>query len=201
MKIGILGGTFDPIHNGHIKMAEAAFNELSLDKVFIIPTNIPPHKHYNREVSANDRINMCRLATKSYNYIEVSDLEIKREGISYTFLTLREIKDKYKDSELYFIIGADMFLTIQNWKEPIEIFKLANICVFNRAGIDKLTLEEHYNNLMLKYGDIINILFLDIPIVDISSTDVRTMIKAGFDIGRFVPECVKGYIIENKLYL
>ena len=123
-RIGILGGTFNPIHNGHIQMAKYSHDAAKLDKVILMPTFVPPHKESANLVSCEHRFNMCRLASAELPYAEVSDFEIKLEGKSYTYRTLQLLKSQNENDDFYFIVGADMFLSMQNWKNPEIIFRL-----------------------------------------------------------------------------
>ena len=141
-KIAMFGGSFNPIHNAHINLATAFIKKLKLDKLLLIPTAEPPHKSDSEMVSAEHRLNMCRLASEDIKKIEVSDIEIKREGKSYTVDTLKQLREMYPESELYLITGADMFMTLDEWKNPEEIFSLAAICTVPRNDDDIKNLEE-----------------------------------------------------------
>ena len=136
MKIAMFGGSFDPIHNGHVSLAHAFVDTLCLEKVLIIPTHYPPHKQKKTTVTPQQRLDMCRLAFEGEELFEVSDIEIKREGKSYTYMTLEELSIIYPDDELYLITGADMFMTIDQWKEPEIIFRHAVICGVPRDDDD-----------------------------------------------------------------
>ena len=116
MKIGMFGGSFNPIHNGHIELAKAMYKELKLDKLLIMPSYIPPHKFVDSAAFPDQRFEMCCLAAKDIDGFEVSNIEIKRQGASYTYLTLKELKAIYPEDELYLLMGADMFMTLQDWK-------------------------------------------------------------------------------------
>lgn len=133
-KIAMFGGTFNPIHNGHLCLAKTFVRQLQLDKVLLVPTYAPPHKQYQDTTSPEDRFQMCRLAAEDINDLEALDLEIKRQGPSYTVDTLCQLKKEHPEEELYLITGGDMFLTIQNWKEAQEIMRLAVICGFRGIG-------------------------------------------------------------------
>ncbi len=133
-RIGILGGTFDPPHNGHIALAFAALAQLQLDRIIFIPANKPPHKPETVISSANDRLNMLRLAIDSIKDFDLSEIELHRPGNSYTIETLSELKAVYPDDEFYFIIGADNVAEMEGWHKPEEIFKLATIAAANRPG-------------------------------------------------------------------
>ena len=175
-KIGILGGTFDPIHNAHIQTALYFYDYLGLDKVIFIPANIPPHKEKLSSTTAIDRLKMCKLALKEYLDFEVSDIEICRGGESYTFETLYELRKIYSSYMFYFILGADMFITIDKWKNPQKIFDSAVLCTVQRNDIDK--------NILIKYAKKIEKLGAKSIISDfkpdnVSSTNIRSKIYNG----------------------
>lgn len=196
-KIGILGGTFDPIHNAHIQTALYFYDYLGLDKVIFIPANIPPHKEKLSSTTAIDRLKMCKLALKGYLDFEVSDIEICRGGESYTFETLYELRKIYSSYMFYFILGADMFITIDKWKNPQKIFDSAVLCTVQRNDIDK--------NILIKYAKKIEKLGAKSIISDfkpdnVSSTNIRSKIYNNKDISNLVPCAVEDYIYKNKLY-
>ena len=132
MKTGIFGGTFNPVHKGHIMLAEYCMDSVRLDRIIMIPTAVPPHKISKNLASENDRLNMCELACKGKKNFSVSDIEIKRQGKSYTYETVTQLKEIYPDDHLYTIMGADMFLTLDRWKNPKIILSplLSVICIF-----------------------------------------------------------------------
>lgn len=192
MKIGILGGTFNPIHNGHLELAKAAYEQYSLDKVLIMVSSNPPHKAGQEIVPVSHRNNMVRLAIKPYDYFEFSDFEQKREGYIYTAETLTLLKKEFPMNDYYFIIGGDSLENIEKWYHP-EIV-LAN-CILLAAGRDEL-----FNEALSRRIDEINKKFnADVRMVklrkiDVSSTEIRS---GSFDN---VPEAVLDYIKENRLY-
>ena len=196
-KIAILGGTFNPIHNGHIHLAKQFAERINADKVLLIPTFKPPHKTVKDFASNNDRLQMCRLAAKETNF-EVSDIEFRRKGISYTSDTLKELKKEYPNSEFYFISGEDMFLTLKKWHEPNTIFKLAVVCAAPRSN-DGMQPLLNYAGELEKIGA--KSLIEDIKYLPISSTMVRNAVKNGKDIEKLVPMKVADYIAKNNLYL
>ena len=198
MKIGIMGGTFNPVHNAHIKLALSAYEELNLDKVLFMPSKKPPHKDNNVILSDEVRSDMIKLAIKPYNFFEFSDFELIRNTTTYTSETL-ELLDINDDNTYYFIMGADSFINILNWNRPEVIMKHAHIVVSVRDGIDTDKLEEHMRYLCKNYNAKISI--LHIGFMDISSTYIRNSIKEGKDISEFMPEEVEEYIKSNKLYV
>ncbi len=139
MKVALYGGAFNPVHSEHLNIVLAAKRALGLDKVIVIPTNISPHKKGVLSARGKDRLSMCRLAFEGVNGVEVSDVELKRGGVSYSYVTCRHFKKIYGGDELYFIIGADMLQTFGLWKEPDEILKCATLAVCARENTGELT--------------------------------------------------------------
>lgn len=198
MKIIIFGGTFNPIHNGHIHLAECFADILKADRVILIPTNVPPHKRAPDLADAEDRLAMCRLAAESDKRFSVSDIEIARGGQSYTSETLAELHRQYPEAELYLITGEDMFLTLEEWHDPQVIYQLATICAVPRSPKGTGALLE-YAKKIEQNGAKTRI--EDIPYYPISSTMIREAVKAGKSISSLVPAAVERYIREKKLYL
>lgn len=196
ISVGIFGGTFDPIHNGHIKLALTAYRELCLDKVIIIPAYIPPHKTENKITDEIHRVNMTRLAVEEYPFLEVSTLEIDRKGKSYTADTLTTLKEQY--NRLVFILGADSYMALEGWYHPEIIFNKAEIACAYRDGIDRTVLMEMADKYERQYNGVSHI--LGMPDTDISSTDIRKMISQDEDVKGLVPDIVMTYIKDNKLY-
>ncbi len=198
MKIAMFGGSFNPIHNGHIMLAKAFAKELSLDKLLIIPTYIPPHKLGDYSVSPEQKLDMCRLAVKDIPFAEVSDIEIKRQGASYTYMTLQELKKIHPHDELYLITGADMFMTIHQWKNPEIIFQLATICGVprNDDDISHLAQQAEYLHTLGAKTYILNA-----NIMTVSSTQIRNNISQNQSISGLVPPEVESYILKNRLYV
>ncbi len=201
-RIGILGGTFNPIHMGHLIMAEEVCQHLHLSKVLFIPTYIPPHKYVNDLAEAHHRNQMVKAAISGKSKFEVSDLEIMREGWSYTIDTVQEILDHYgKDSEVFLIIGADSLNELELWKNIKRLSQLCHFVIVNRPGFKteaSARLVEIIGN-----DNILDMerLRIEIDPVGISSTDIRKRIKDSVDLNNLVPECVKTYIKKHGLYL
>ena len=187
MRIGILGGTFNPVHIGHLILAEEAREKLGLDKIIFIPTALPPHKDNLNIAPAADRLKMLKLAIKGNKYFTVSDVEIKRQGRSYTIDTLKELKRKYSQDDLYFIIGSDLLKYLNEWKDLNEIIKMVKFVVATRPGFP---LEEipHY------------IKTLAIRAVDVSGFEVRQCVAQNKSFGYLVTDRVFDYIKKRKLY-
>ena len=197
-KIGVFGGTFNPIHNGHVSLGVYCKDELSLDKLMLIPTYTPPHKSSNELAEEEHRVNMCKLATEQYGYFEVSDIEIERKGKSYTYETLKSLKEIYTEDELYLIVGADMFLTLDKWKNPQSIFKNATIVAVPRNDDDKNDLVYYYDSTIKKLGA--KAIVLENPVVQVSSTYIRENIDNYQLIKSLIDSNVYEYIVKNKLY-
>ena len=197
MKTAMFGGSFDPIHNGHVSLAKAFVETLGLERVLIIPTFYPPLKQKKTAVTSEQRLEMCRLAFEGEELFEVSDIEIRREGKSYTYMTLEELSELYPDDELYLITGADMFMTIDEWKNPEIIFSHAVICGVPRDDDDISDLREKAKKLSAMGA---RTEILDPGIMTVSSTEIRRRVSDGESISGLVPPLVEDYIIENGLY-
>lgn len=196
-KLGMLGGTFNPIHLGHIGLAQAFISSLGLDRVLLIPASVPPHKEAPRLASAQDRFNMCQIAARGHDKIEACRLELERDGKSYTADTLRSLKELYPKAQLYLITGADMFLTLQDWREPETIFSLATICTAPRGGAGRETLMEHAKFLKT-LGARCEV--LKEPIMQVSSSTIRQAAASGGDAAPLTGAGVAEYIRTNGLY-
>jgi nicotinate-nucleotide adenylyltransferase len=188
-KLGIFGGAFDPSHNAHLTAAESAREECGLDLVLFVPTSIPPHKPQSVE-SYDNRLELVKRAVKSNPYFEVSDMERRREGASYTVDTLEEMGRAYPGTQLFLLIGMDEALDFMSWRKPERVMELADPIVFCRPGVRKDKLPE----LVTK-----NAHFIDMNL-DISSTAIRQFIREGKSINKLVPENVCAYIKEKGLY-
>lgn len=197
MRIAVYGGTFNPIHNGHIHLAEQFARILGADKVLLIPTREPPHKIAVDLAPARDRLEMCRLASAD-KLFEASDVEFRRPAPSYTSDTLLELKAKYQNSEFFLITGEDMFLTIQDWHEPQTIYSLATLCAAPRSAEGLPSLLEHADFLKRSGARTV---VENIEYLPISSTMVRNAVKSGKSIAGLVPPAVAEYILGNNLYL
>lgn len=195
-KIGIMGGTFDPIHYGHLRAADEAHAAFGLSEVIFIPTGEPPHKAGERVSSAEDRYIMTILATVDCPYFSVSRLEIDKTGKSYTINTLRRLNSipDYSDAEFYFITGLDAVLDIVSWKNSEEIMKLCKFVAVSRHGYTHSKMEDLPKDLRSA------IIPLEIPLLAISSTGLRERIKINRSIRFLVPPSVEHYIKKNSLY-
>ena len=199
-KLGIFGGTFAPIHNGHINAAITFYDRMGLDRLIIMPAFIPPHKKISEDDDPEKRLEMCRLAfSGEKRNIVVSDHEIEQGGKSYTYLTLRHYAAPGRD--ITFLVGTDMFLSLDRWKRPEEIFSLARIALIRREAEDCATeamIAEAKEKFRLDYNA--DIADIKCPAVEISSTEVRMLAAEGRDITGLVPDAVRDYIIKNRLY-
>jgi nicotinate-nucleotide adenylyltransferase len=198
MKTGVLGGTFDPVHAGHISIAETAAIKLSLDKVILVPAGRPMTRPDQSVTPAEHRLKMLRLAVKGKPRLKVSDIEIKRPGPSFTIDTLREIQQKHgSKAEIYFILGWDSLEQLPQWREPAEIIKLCVLAAVPRPGCRKPDL----NALEPKIPGISGrVIFLNEPNIDISATEIREKIAGGKTVENLVPGPVADYIKKHKLY-
>ena len=198
MKTGIYGGTFNPIHNGHLHIVEEFRRGLGLDRVLLIPTRVPPHKAAPDLASAGERFAMCRLAAQGKPWLELSDIEMRREGKSYTAETLEELSALYPQDQFYLLMGEDMFLTLGRWYRPETIFSLASVCTTPRSpdGLDAL------RQKALEYtGQFQARCFLEhIPYLPISSTQVRQAGARGEDVSGLVPQAVAADMKARGLY-
>lgn len=199
-KIGLMGGTFDPIHNGHLVLAEQVRTRFSLDTVYFIPVGDPPHKQNRKISSSKHRYFMTLLATITNPYFEVSKIEIEDNNISYTVNTIKKIKEIIdKDAKLYFITGADAIYELETWRNVEELLSLCNFIAASRPGIDEKKLKDKIKRLNEKYNG--NILMTSVPALAISSTDIRKRLNEGSSIKYIIPESVEHYIYKNKLYI
>ncbi len=196
--IAVFGGTFNPPHKAHLKIADYFLGELDFDSVYIIPTFVPPHKQAEDLASGEDRLEMCRLTFEDERYI-ISDIELKRQGKSYTYDTLCEILEKEKDCRIYLIVGSDMFFTFHEWYRYKDILGLCTLCVMAR---ECETEENDFTDyakavLGLESGDFI---ISHTGATVLSSSLIRYLIKTGGDAGEYLMPRVKDYIDERGLY-
>lgn len=186
-RIGILGGTFNPPHLGHLILAQEALKKLKLDKIIFIPASIPPHKEIE-DNKAHLRYKMISLASRGNPRFKVSKIELERKTISYSVDTLRILKNKYgKNTEIFFIAGSDSLNELESWKNIGEVLKLANFVIAIRPGFPIRKLKRRVK-------------FIEIPLLDISSSMIRKRIKASKSIRYLVPEKVRKFITRHRLY-
>lgn len=198
-RLGILGGTFDPVHWGHIKLAQAVAERLTLDRVLFIPALTAPHKQGLTTAPAEHRYNMTRLAVQDCAGFAVSDLELRRRGVSYTVETLRELKRRYAGWQLYFIIGGDSVSQLPTWHRITEQLELA---VFVAAGRPGYTNAGALDSVCAALGESVRqrILLLDTPEYSVSSTEIRSLARQHASLAGLTPAAVERYIYEHGLY-
>ena len=195
MRIGIYGGAFNPVHKGHVKLAEEIKEKAHLDKIIIMPSGLSPHKSSGQLIDSEHRLEMCRLAFDK-EYFEVSDLEIRREGKSYTVDTVTELKSVYPNDELYLVMGSDMLLSFHKWYRYEDILSAVTICATTRQGdISTAELRRYSVNVLKK-----EVIIIDFEPFECSSTQVRDAILEGADASSLVGEKVMAYISEKALY-
>jgi nicotinate-nucleotide adenylyltransferase len=198
MKVGLFGGTFDPVHNGHILVAETVLQKVDLAKIIFIPAGKPWLKEGRKITSAAYRLKMVELAISGNSHFEISSIEIERPGATYTVDTLVDLINKENNTELYVIIGLDSLADFPRWKNPSRLLRLCYLVVVPRPGYpipDIRSMEKELPGLKTR------LILLNAPDIDISSSEVRRRIKEGLSFKHLVPESVAEYIQENKLYV
>ena len=216
LQVGLFGGSFNPLHIGHLRAAEEVREILDLDKIIFIPSSIHPIKNEKNIVDAKYRLRMLELATRDIKDFEVSDVEMKRPGPSYTVDTLKYFKDKFKNYRIFFILGTENLAKIDTWKDYKELFKYADFAVLSRPGfnlenirdiiprglVKQFKLSENKNGkTVYKHSNGNSLVFFKIKGIRISSTTLRKLVENGKSIKYFVPDSVNKYILKNKLYL
>ena len=213
MKLGILGGTFNPVHYGHLRAAEEVCELLELDKILFIPSGKPPFKK-SELADARHRFKMTGLAVKGSPHFGISDIELKRRGVSYSVDTLGRLTAKYKNAEFFLILGIDAFLDLPSWKHPEKLLSLANLVIISRPGfsfvnlltlpylktVPKKTMEKLDKADAPDFYKSKNIFLCKITGFDVSASSIRRLITAGKSIKYLLPDSVESYIISNKLY-
>ena len=193
VKIGLFGGSFDPIHYGHLQIAEWTKNKLALDKIIFIPAAIPPHKLRSVIASAEHRFNMTQLAIQDHPDFKISDVEINRKGISYTIDTIYYFREKHhlQKNEIFLLIGGDSLIDLPTWRFPDRIVENCTVVVYQRHGADLDVIPEKY---------VKKVRILETPLIDISSTSIREKIAAGTSISTQTSPSVAQYIEKHNLY-
>jgi len=212
LRLGILGGTFDPVHLGHLRCAEEVGERLGLEKVYFVPSASPPHKTKEPVSSFEDRLFMVKLAVRDSPLLETLDIEGKREGPSYSIETLRELHSIFGPSlDMFFIIGIDAFIEIKTWKEYRKLFDYANFVIIHRPGYQATDISNVASSLGMeldrdnhRYRDTAppgnTLIFMSPTFMDISSTEIRKTISRGRSVRFLVPESVREYIMTKRLY-
>ncbi len=191
-KLGIFGGTFNPPHIAHLLAAEGVRDHLKLDKILFVPAAIPPHKQKEDLVPARHRLEMVKLAIRRNSSFELSDIELRRKGPSYTIDTVRELRRLYPETELFFIMGIDLLIDFDSWKEPEKILNECTLVAMNRPGFDLALVDKD----LLARVELVNV-----PSIDISSTNIRRRVKSGRSIRYMVTREVEEYIARTSIYL
>jgi nicotinate-nucleotide adenylyltransferase len=195
-RLGIMGGTFDPVHYGHLAIAQEAKYRFDLEKVIFIPCGIPPHKKEYRVSSAEHRLKMTYLAIQDNPEFEISRLEVDRPGNTYSVETVTELQQVYPDARFFFIAGADAILELLSWKEPQRLINMCNLVAVTRPGYDIANLQQQIGEELAA-----KITVLAVPGIDISSTEIRARVAQAAPIRYLLPENVREYIEKEKLYL
>jgi nicotinate-nucleotide adenylyltransferase len=213
-RIGLLGGTFNPVHQGHLRAAEEVRARFALTRVLFIPSYIPPHKRTTEMASPEDRFAMVELAVRPYPSVVASSLEIEAQERSYSIITLNKVKALYPDAWVFFILGVDAFLEIETWKSYREVLEQCRFIVISRPGFDLTAardalppeFDRAFHNVA-ECGDVgadalerFRIFLLSIPALDISSTEIRLRVRSGRSIRGLVPRPVEEYISTKNLY-
>ncbi len=196
MRVGILGGTFNPPHLGHLVCGQEAYVQLELDLVMLIPARIPPHKPIEHEPGAEHRLELCRLSTGSDDRFTVSDLELLRPGPSYTVDTLNELHSQVPDNELFLIVGGDVAAGLLEWHQPERVLSLATVAVAKRRGTPKARVDGALERL--PGGE--RARFFAMPRIGVSSTMIRRRVRAEQPVRYLVPDAVEQYIMQHRLY-
>ncbi|MDX6697262.1 MAG: nicotinate-nucleotide adenylyltransferase [Solirubrobacteraceae bacterium] len=194
--LGILGGTFNPPHVGHLVCAQEAHARLGLDRVLLMPVASPPHKPLPADPGPQVRLEMCRLAAGDAEWLEVSDLEVRRGGASYTADTLEALREQRPGDELTWIAGGDMALSLPGWHEPERVLALARFAVAERERARREEIERSIAALAGRDS----VVFLDMPRIDVSSSLVRDRVAAGLPVRWLVPDAVREYVAAHGLY-
>jgi len=199
-KTGIFGGTFNPIHNGHLIIAESVREQFGLDRILFMPSGQPPHKRDSEVIDPERRFEMVKLAVQSNPDFEASRMEIDRAGFTYTVNTLQKLRAEYgSETGLYFIIGADVVPELITWKDFRQVFELCEFIAVLRPGFDKEAFSREIGRISGDFGAVIHT--VDARLIDISSTDIRERCSRGESIRYLVPDAVREYINKEGLYI
>ncbi len=198
MRLGLFGGTFDPIHLGHLLLAEQCREQCSLDEVWFLPSGTPPHKMRREITPGKVRAEMIELAISGHSPFRVCRDEIERDEVSYTFQTLHRLRDADPSRELYFLIGADSLWDLPTWREPAQVLHLATVVAVNRGGMPLPEIPDI--TLRLNGADASRIMVIGMPDVQISSSDIRSRVREGKSIRYMTPRAVEMYIAQHGLY-
>jgi nicotinate-nucleotide adenylyltransferase len=195
VRVGLLGGTFNPPHIGHLVCAQQALAQLELDRILFVPVHEPPHKGVEADPGVEHRVELCRRAVADSDRFEVSLVEAEVPGPSYTVDTLRRLHERCPGDDLTFIVGGDMALSLPTWREPAAILELADLGVAEREGVRRADITERLSGLGAD-----RVRFFDMPRLDVSSSLIRRFVAAGRPIRYLVPDGVAAYIAESGMY-
>lgn len=200
MKIGIMGGTFNPIHNGHLALAAKAKETAGLDEIWFMPSGLPAHKSNSELLSTIDRFSMVKQAIEGQNGLVASSFEIDRPGFTYTADTVSALKEEFPEHNFFFIIGGDSLMKFHRWVKPEVISAHVTLLAAGRNGFTNEDLLAQQSKLFQLFGT--KVQFVDLPEINISSSRIRELIKAGkgSEVKTMVPEAVYQYIVSNGLY-
>ncbi|MCM1027483.1 MAG: nicotinate-nucleotide adenylyltransferase [Roseburia sp.] len=199
-QIGILGGAFNPVHIGHLLLAEQAADYLGLDEVWMMPTGISPEKAGSSpdRLSGEERLYLTELAVRDNDRLRCSDQEVRRDGYTYTYETMEELAEKFPEAKFYFLLGADCLFSLEKWRHPERILKSCSLAAAVRNDVPWEAMEEKRDELLAKFGG--EICLLPSAQIPVSSTEIRERIRTGRSIRYLTPEPVWAYIMERGLY-
>jgi nicotinate-nucleotide adenylyltransferase len=200
MRLGVFGGTFDPVHLGHLILAEQCREQARLDRVLFIPAPRPPHKLEHERTRFEQRVEMLTLAVSGHPAFQIDELERDRSGPSYTFQTLEELSQKHPGAELCLILGGDSLAELHLWYRPERIVELATILAVPRPGSPAVDAAALRDNLRLPPGTPLNAQVIDSPLIDIASRDIRSRLAQGRSVRYMVPRAVEAYVADKGLY-
>ena len=200
MRLGILGGSFDPIHYGHLLLAENCRQQCRLDRIWLLPAAAPPHKLKGLAATAAHRAAMIERAVDDHPFLEVSKMELDRGGVSYTVDTLKAIDSQFPTAELFLLVGADSMADVPNWKKPQKICRLATLVVARRPDASEPDLEGLARILSPERVDAIRYHLVEMPLIDLSSSEIRRRVASGRSIRYLTPDSVVRYIEDHGLY-
>jgi nicotinate-nucleotide adenylyltransferase len=199
MRIGVFGGSFDPVHYGHLRLAEACREAAKLDQVIFMPAALAPHKQSAPRASDRDRVQMLKLAIGGHEAFAVSELELERGGVSYTIDTLTTLREQHPDAELFLLMGADTFLDLPNWREPQRVIELSLPLIVGRGGLPSIT-DAALEWIPEPRRSQIRAAMVEMPLSEISSSALRQAVREGKSIRYLTPRPVEKYIEETGLY-
>ena len=199
MRRAVFGGSFDPVHNGHVNLVKQIYDSVPLDEIIIMPARVSPFKQDTVPTSESQRLEMCRLAFEDFSFVTVSDYEISRPEVSYTVNTIKHLREVYPGDELFFIMGSDMLLSFEKWYKYEEILSMCTVIAASRESgeSDMESLKKQAESLG-RYG---RVMVVSTGVYVMSSTEIREKIKNSSDISCYVPENVVKYILDNRLYM